>query len=153
MSGARSCNAARLAVSLSLRPIFEMASNDGDLADFLQVLGGDVRNSDGSTGSIQVENSAIWIGISSGELESVVEDRQPEISGKLGAKPVSLVILELTRGDKARELAKRFAIDFMKKWSSVCSDGNGGSVSLDELAKIATPSPDLSLLSFEYSRV
>lgn len=115
-----------------------------ELSKFITQMGGDVELSGAIAGTLQRDHSAVWIGLSPVELESVMEMSGDQVKSKLAAIPSTLVVVEMLPNEKSRKQAVEFAIQFTARWPAICSDGQGGFLSHDELIPLRGADRNLS---------
>ena len=115
-----------------------------ELSELIVQMGGDIESSGAIAGTLQRDHSAIWIGLSPAELESVMEISGDQVKSKLAATPSTLVIIEVLPDERSRKQAVKFAVEFTARWPAICSDGQGGFLSHDELTPLRGADRDLS---------
>ena len=93
----------------------------------------------------------IWIGLSTDELDALIEDRGEEyladLTRSLGGPPRTDVTVEISRTEGSEMLALEFAILFSAVWPAVVDDLMGHLLTRDDLLRRRATGQDFRSLA------
>ena len=87
--------------------------------DVLRAVGGVVENADALEGRISRGEQHVWIALDNSLLKDYEANEVELISQKLGGKPQSHILLDVSRTEGSEQLAVDFAFACMARWPCV----------------------------------
>lgn len=123
------------------------AIGKSEFATFLEKAGGVLDLNNPEHGRVSQGRRHVWIFLGDLGLDPLPEDVVARVTGRLGARPSSEVILELSSEPGTEVLVVDVAIALAELWPAVLSNSDKMTLTLDDLRRVQREGTSLYALS------
>jgi hypothetical protein len=123
------------------------AIGKSEFATFLKKAGGVLDPDNPEHGRASQGRRHVWIFLGDLGLDPLPEDVVARVTGRLGARPRSEVVLALSSEPGTEALVVDVAIAFAELWPAVLSDSDKMTLALDDLRRVQREGTSIHALS------